>query len=361
MTNPRKSLLNPQLKRPSALDSVPRDENRLWLDKNENLDPELMKITRNILYKMSSISLSTYPEAGGVYRKLADWCDVNADQLLLTPGSDGAIRLVYESFVEPGDYVSFPSPTFAMYPIYAQMFGANVNPIIYNSSDSGPFLDSDFIINSILKLKPKLLCLANPDSPTGAVLEPDVLKKILIACESVDTLLLIDEAYHPFYNWTALPWTKSSQNLIVVRTFAKAWGLAGLRVGYAVAHPKTIKLLHKMKPMYEVSTFAVDFMEKMLDLDHEMLKSVKRIQEGKEFFSESMKLLGFKVIETSGNFIHIAFGRKKNIVHTALNGKVYYREFFNDPCLSEYSRFSVAPIEIMTKVSDLIKISILGK
>ena len=241
------------------------------------------------------------------------------------------------------------------------MFGADVFEIKYKDSKLGPFLDSDFIIDSVINLKPKLLCLANPDSPTGTILEPGVLKKILATCELVGTVLLIDEAYHPFYSWTALPWTKTSQNLIVVRTFAKAWGLAGLRIGYASAHPKTITLLHKMKPMYEVSTFAVDFILKMLDLDYEMLNSVKRIQEGKDYFADSMRSLGFKVLPTSGNFIHVAFGQEKNKVHSVLNGKVYYREFFNDPCLEGYSRFSVAPKDIMLQVSDLIRSSILDK
>ena len=361
MINPRRSLLNPKLQRPSALSSQSREAKRLWLDKNENLDPDLMKVTKNVLDQMSSISLATYPEAGDVYRKLSDWSGVEPDQLLLTPGSDGAIRLVFESFIEHGDKVIHLVPTFAMYSVYSQMFGAEVFPINYSKSELEPFLDSDFIIDSVLSLKPKLLCLANPDSPTGTILEPEVLKKILTACESVGTVLLIDEAYHPFYNWTALPWTKTSQNLIVVRTFAKAWGLAGLRIGYAAAHPKTIALLHKMRPMYEVSTFAVDFMLKMLDQDYEMLNSVKRIQEGKDYFADSMRSLGFKVLPTSGNFIHVAFGHNKDKVHSILEDKVYYKEFFNDSCLVEYSRFSVAPKDIMTQVSDLIRSSILDK
>jgi histidinol-phosphate aminotransferase len=352
---PRRSLLNPKLQRPSALSSVPRHTGRLWLDKNENLDPKLMAVTEDVLRQMKAVSLATYPEAGEVYRKLARWVDVEPEQLILTPGSDGAIRLVFEAFIEHGDGVIHTVPTFAMYPVYSQMFGANILPIDYTSKDGKPFLNSDSIIQAILTHKPKLMCLANPDSPTGTTLDSNVLKEVLSACESVGTVFLIDEAYHPFYEWSAVPWTKISKNLIVARTFAKAWGAAGLRIGYAVGHPETISLLHKLRPMYEVNTFAVDFMAKMLDRKDDMLKSVARVLEGKDYFIEKMQSLGFETIATSGNFLYVSFGEQGKQIHPAIADKVYYREAFDHPSLVGYTRFSVAPKSIMIKVYELIK------
>jgi histidinol-phosphate aminotransferase len=358
---PRQSLLNPELQRPSALSSVPREINRLWLDKNENIDPELMKITNEIMKDIPAISLATYPEAGEVYRKLAQWAEVSPEQLILTPGSDGAIRLVFEAFVENGDGVIHTVPTFAMYSVYSQMFGAEVYPIDYKPTEAGPSLDAESIISTLVKHKPKLLCIPNPDSPTGTILEPDVLREILSVCESVGTVFLIDEAYHPFYEWSAVPWAATSKNLIVARTFAKAWGVAGLRIGYAVGHPETISLLHKMRPMYEVSTFSVDFMSRMLDRDDEMMKSVARIKEGKDCFVNTMESLGFKVLPTFGNFLYVAFAEYGDTIHSALSNKVYYRASSDHPSLVGYTRFSVAPKSIMMKVSDLIKNSVTEK
>ena len=358
---PRESLLNPKLQRPSALSSVPRDVNRLWLDKNENLDPELMKVTNEVLRDMSAISLATYPEAGEVYRKLAKWAGVSPEQLLLTPGSDGAIRLVFEAFVEQSDTVIHTIPTFAMYPVYSQMFGAEVIPIDYKQTEAGPYLDSDSITKALLKYKPKLFCLPNPDSPTGTILDSEVLKEILTVCESVGTVFLIDEAYHPFYEWSAVPWTKTSKNLIVARTFAKAWGVAGLRIGYAVAHPETVSLLHKLRPMYEVSTFSVDFVSRMLDRKDDMMKSVARVLEGKDYFIEKMQSLGFETLPTSGNFLYVAFGEQGKEIHSVLADKVYYRESFDHPSLVGYTRFSVAPKSIMIKVYKIINDVVIGK
>lgn len=352
---PRRSLLNPELRRPSALSSLARNQNVLWLDKNENLDPVLMALSSKILQETSPLALATYPEAGDLYRKLARWVGVKPEHLLLTPGSDGAIRLVFEAFVEPGDGVIHTSPTFAMYPVYSQMFGAKEVTLEYERKENSPFMDPERILNAVREHQPKLLCLPNPDSPTGTILKPAVLQQILAACEVVDTVLLVDEAYHPFYDWSAVSWTETSRNLIVARTFAKAWGVAGLRIGYAVAHPETISFLHKMRPMYEVGTLATDFMCRMLDHVPEMVGAVARISEGKTWFDGEMRALGFSVLPTAGNFTHVAFGEQSQAVHAALSKKVLYRVSFDHPCLSGYSRFTVAPKATMTQVVELVK------
>jgi histidinol-phosphate aminotransferase len=354
-TRPRISLLNSALERPSALGSMPRDAGRLWLDKNENLDAELTESLHSVLLELPARALNTYPEAGDVYRKLAQWLDIGPEHLLLTPGSDGAIRLAFEVFVEAGDTVVHTSPTFAMYPVYSHMFGAAALTLEYMRTASGPFLDPGSIIAAVRDIRPKLLCLPNPDSPTGTTLSPEILRGILTVCEDSGTVMLLDEAYHPFHEWTAIPWVTSSKNLVVARTFAKAWGLAGLRIGYAVAHPETIALFHKMKPMYEVSTVAIECVSKMLDRSADMLKSVARIRDGKNYFVEEMRTLGFDVLPTAGNFLHVAFGADAHAIHSALSSRVYYRATFEAPSLVGYSRFSVGPRPVMEVVASLIR------
>lgn len=351
---PRRSLLNPDLQRPSALNSIPRSPSMLWLDKNENLDPVMLSVSAEILASIPPMALATYPEAGDLYRKLSTWIGVDPEALLLTPGSDGAIRLTFEAFIENGDFVLHTNPTFAMYPIYCQMFGASAIAIEYSMVNDEPSPQVLEILDSIKRYQPKIVCLPNPDSPTGTVISPEDLRKILSVCEEFECVLLVDEAYHPFYKWSIVPWTKTSKNLIVARTFAKAWGVAGLRIGYAVGHPETIALLHKMRPMYEVSTIAVEFMTRMLDKVSEMENSVSRIQAGKLHFQNEMRKLGYKVLDTNGNFAHIAFGEDLPVINAALAGHVLYRGAFAHPSLSGYSRFSVAPLDAMSRVITLI-------
>ncbi|RHX90865.1 pyridoxal phosphate-dependent aminotransferase [Leptospira stimsonii] len=352
---PKKSLLNPNLFRPSALKSVPRSREPIWLDKNENLDSILMNLNHSILLELPLDAIATYPEAGETYRKLSDYVGVEPESLILTPGSDGAIRYAFEAFVDPGDYVMHTSPTFAMYSVYCQMFGANAITIEYTRKEEKPYLDLNQIKDNLKKYKPKLLCLPNPDSPTGTIIAAGELSEILNLCEQTGTVLLLDEAYFPFYDWTGVPWTKRSSNLVVARTFAKAWGLAGLRVGYAVAAPNTIDLFHKIRPMYEVNTLAVEFLSRALDREVNMKESVVRIKDGKKFFEDKMRSFGFGVLQTEGNFTHVDFGRFGKSVHSTLFNKVYYRQAFEQPCLKGYSRFSVAPISVMKEVVELIE------
>lgn len=352
---PRASLLNPELVRPSALNSQPRGLEKIWLDKNENLDPELMALSRRVFESMPMGALATYPEAGELYRKLANWAGVSADSLLLTPGSDGVIRLVFEAFVEPGDSVIITEPTFAMYPVYAKMFGAQAMAVKYQPGTNGPVIDITRIGQLVRETKPKILCLPNPDSPTGTIASSDCLEDMLEACESVGSVLLVDEAYHPFHAETMINRTQTSKNLVVARTFAKAWGAAGMRIGYAVAHPETINYLHKLRPMYEVSTIATEFMSRMLDHAGEMQASVDRIIAGKGWFAKSMMELGFDALPTAGNFQHVNFHDFDPAVHEALASKVLYRKSFEEAALVGYSRFTMAPKAILEPVVDIIQ------
>jgi histidinol-phosphate aminotransferase len=358
--HPRTPLLNQDLQRPDAQQSVPRAREALWLDKNENLDPALLAVTGKLLREIDTLAMATYPECGLLYRKLSEWVGVTPESLLLTPGSDGAIRMVFEAFVGEGDVVVHTLPTFAMYPVYCQMFGANSAPVTYLRGADGPSLSVDVLIGHLEKMRPRLFCLPNPDSPTGTVFSPDELRRFVDMCARTGSVMLVDEAYHPFYDWTCVPWISSNPHLIVARTFAKAWGLAGLRLGYAVGHPDTLKYLHKLRPMYETGALAVSVMEKMFDRLDDMRASVMRLGAGKRFFADAMRDIGFRVLSTEGNFLHVEFGASAPLIHQALAGKVFYRKDFPDACLKGFSRFSSTTVELFEPVVDSIRDAIEG-
>jgi histidinol-phosphate aminotransferase len=235
------------------------------------------------------------------------------------------------------------------------MFGARVAALDYERGPAGPVLSSERIIAHLREVKPRLFCLPNPDSPTGTVIPPDQLRAIVETCAALGAMVLIDEAYHPFYDKSCVSWTAQYPNLIVARTFAKAWGLAGLRLGYAIGHPDTIRYFHKMRPMYEASTVAIAFVEKMLDFPHEMEASVARLVAGKKYFLDQMQVLGYDVLRGEGNFLHVAFGAHAEQVHRTLRDRVLYRADFKEACLSGYSRFSATTVEKFMPVVELIR------
>lgn len=355
----RAALLDPGLTRPDWSQIAPRDPTLLWLDKNENTDPELAVLTSRILAELDPKVLFSYPDNGPLYQKLSDSLGLGSDHLLLAAGSDGIIRSVFEAFVNPGDVVLHTAPTFAMYFVYSRIYGAKAVHLDYAPSPQGPLLPLGKVLRTISQTKPKLVCLPNPDSPTGTVFAPPELRRIIESAGEVGALILIDEAYYPFYEETALPLVDSYGHLVVARTFAKAWGLAGLRIGYGVAAPAVAGLLHKVRPMYEVNTLAIAFMERMLDFAAEVLASVRRLNLGRDTFLKAMAALEFKTLHGQGNFFHVAFGERAPAIHAALKPLVLYRLDFNEPCLKGYSRFSSAPAEILAPVIQTIHQAVL--
>lgn len=342
---PRASLLNPELWRPDWLQDSARDPKLLWLDKNENRDPQQLALVRRVVSELDPEALATYPNSARLYRKLGGWAGVDPRCLLLTPGSDGAIRLTFETFVSPGESVIITAPTFAMYPVYSRMFGAKVTTLEYHPSNNGPVLRADEIVTAVRREHPRLVCIPNPDSPTGTTFNPAEMRSIIEAASDTGAVILIDEAYYPFHRQTVVSWISEFPHLVVVRTTAKAWGMAGLRIGYAVAHPNVAKMMHKMRPMYECSTIAIAAFEAMLDHAAASAASVARLEAGKRHFLDRMEQLGFHVLRGKGNFMHVAFGASAEAVHAALAGVCYYRKDFKEPCLKGYSRFSSTTVE----------------
>ncbi len=355
LPKPRKHIAETDLVRPDWLAAEPRREQSLWLDRNENTDPELGRVVRDVLSTLPDKRLYSYPENGPTYRKLAAHLDVDPHQILFSAGSDGAIRAVFEAYVNPGDVVVHPDPTFAMYSLYCRIYGANARTVAYTASQNGPVLDIDAFIDLVQTSAPKLVCLPNPDSPTGTIVaEPD-LRRLVEAAGAAGALMLIDEAYYPFYPHTVVPWIADAPHLIVTRSTAKAWGLAGLRIGYAIANNEVAAHLHKVRPMYETSTIAVAVLDGMLDRLDEIDASVQRLEAGKDAFIQAMEPLGFLTLRSHGNFLHVAFGEKADAVHKALGDFVYYRKDGGHSSLAGYSRFSTTTPELFAPLIEIIK------
>ena len=351
----RSSVSDKTLDRGMLHQSMPRSGDLLWLDKNENLDPILNRITCKILREIDPLTLAIYPDCTPLYLKLADYLQVPAENLILATGSDGVIRSVFEAFCDPGDVVLFPNPTYAMYEVYGRMYGARLVKIDYQPSDSGPLLEAPILIEAIQKNRPKLVCLPNPDSPTGTIYEPDKLLQIIKAASEVGALILIDEAYYPYYDQTAISWIGHHPNLLVIRTFSKAWGMTGLRVGYGVGSPEVVALLHKVRPNYETNSIGVEVVKRMLDHEGEMKASVQRLNAGRDLFLTEMRKLGFKTLQTHASFLHVNFGTHASAIHQALANRVLYRSNFTHPCLKGYSRFSSTTEDLFLPLIDCIR------
>lgn len=331
-----------------------RNLKKICLDKNENNDPTLFKKYQKVFNKELKSSISYYPNLFKCYKTIASLNNVKIENILIGAGSDGIIRSIFETFVNKGDIVLKTKPTFQMYEVYSKIYQAKTIDIEYKISDNKISFDLEKFIHAVKKNKVKLICLPNPDSPTGTIVADDNIKKILSVAKAKGTIVLIDEAYFPFYNKTALKFLKKYNNLIITRTFAKAWGLAGLRIGYSISSKEVANYMHKVKSMYEVNTFAAHIIPSLLPMKNDVMKSVKKLNLSKSFFLKKLKKMGFTTLKSYGNFCHVNFGEKSVKIHKSLKKHVLYKENFSEKCLNGYSRFSLTDKNKFKKILNLI-------
>jgi len=320
---------------------------KLRLDKNERIGPFPPELLKEFVDGIDEQKIQAYPEVFPLYEKLASFHKLETKNILLTAGSDAAIRHCFEVFVNPGDRLIYLDPTFAMVTVYGGLFGANMSGVQY---DANLEIDVDKVV-SLIDQETSLIVMANPNSPTGTYLPNDSVKRIAEVAARYRIPLLIDEAYYGFCPYTAMDLITDHANIIVARTFSKVAGMAGLRVGYAIGHRDVISLLTKFRPMYEVNSLAILFALKILDNWHVAEEYGRETIKGRNYFSDFLKSLGFPVVDTETNFLHVDFGQKKDKVIQAMNDRgMLVRGMLSIPGYENYTRFSVGPREVMEPV-----------
>jgi histidinol-phosphate aminotransferase len=275
--------------------------NKMRLDFNENTSgcgPAVLRALR----KLTPQQLAMYPEYSKPTRRIAAYFGITEHELLLTNGGDDALRVFFDTFVEPSTHVLICEPTFPMYRYYAEIAGARIETLRYGAEMEFPL--DDFV--SALRKRPAVVFIANPNNPTGTLVSRDAIKKILRAASS--TIVVIDEAYAEFSGVTVLPWIRKYPNLFVTRTFSKAAGLAGLRLGAAMACRQSLALLRRAMPPFPVNIGALVAAEAALQERTSIRNYVKQTREIREWFAGELARLGVRTFPSAGNFLLADFG-----------------------------------------------------
>jgi histidinol-phosphate aminotransferase len=274
---------------------------KVRLDFNENTTgcgPAVLRALRQLTPRQ----LAMYPEYARPTARIAKHFGVTAQELLLTNGGDDALRVFFDAFVEPGTHILICEPTFPMYRYYAEIAGADINTLRYGSQMEFPL--DEFI--SALRKNPRVVFIANPNNPTGTLLPRDAIKKILLA--SANTVVVIDEAYAEFSGMSVLPWIRKYPHLFVARTFSKAAGLAGLRLGAVMACRESLTLLRRAMPPFPVNLAALVAAEAALDDRTAIRNYVKQTRQLRELFASQLEQHGVRVFPSAGNFLLADFG-----------------------------------------------------
>src|SRR5581483_10675779 len=226
------------------------DRQGLRLDFNENTagcSPRVLEKLR----QLDGEALARYPVREPAERAVAAAFGVSPEELLLTNGTDEAIHLICETYLEPEDEALVVVPTFAMYEIYAAATGARVVSIPANDNFTFP---TTSVIAQITP-KTRFIAVANPNNPTGAFVSSSDL--ISIAKAAPEAVLLVDEAYFEFSGETMAPQWRELPNLFVSRTFSKAYGMAGLRIGLLMGNTDQMRWLRRASSPYNLNSVAL--------------------------------------------------------------------------------------------------------
>lgn len=273
----------------------------LNLDLNENLvgcSPRVLARLRTL----SVADVARYPQREIGERAVGEFLGVAPERLLLTNGADDALTMLFATYLSDGAELLLSDPTFVMYPMLGQGFGAQLVHV-------PPRPDFALPTNEILsRLSPRtrVIAIANPNNPTGTVAPAADLLRIVEAAP--DAAVLIDEAYFDFYGETMLPEMQHHPNLFVARTFSKAYGLAGLRLGALVGPAEQIGYIRRFCPPFNVNGAVLACLEEALADQAFVREYVAQIKHGRQQIAALCDELGLQCWRSSASFVLVRVG-----------------------------------------------------
>lgn len=273
------------------------------LASNENPLGMSHKARKAIVTASSEASL--YPDGNAFYLKqaLTKQLHVNDSQITIGNGSNDILEIIARCFASQNDAIMYSQYAFAVYPIVTQAIGATHQMI--PAINWGHDLDA---MQEAITDKTKVIFIANPNNPTGTFLDSEKLLSF-IKSVSKKIIVVIDEAYHEYVNQvnyvSAVNWVNDFENLIVTRTFSKAYGLAGLRVGYSASHASVANILNRVRQPFNANSLALAAAEAAIEDQDFIAKSVELNNKGKEQLYRAFEKLELDFIKSEGNFVAV--------------------------------------------------------
>ncbi|MGO9520191.1 MAG: histidinol-phosphate transaminase [Candidatus Korobacteraceae bacterium] len=297
----------------------------LRLDFNENTDG----CSPRVLTRMKEITaddLARYPERAPVEKIVAEHLALAPEHVLLTNGVDEAIHLLCEAYLEPQDEVLIVTPTFSMFEIYAAATGARVTRLQCDSDFQFPIAK---LLSSVTPAT-RLIAIASPNNPTGTVATREQV--LQIAAAAPDAALLVDEAYFDFHADTVLSDVKTIPNLFVARTFSKAYGLAGLRIGILAGPREQMPMVRRVSSPYSVNSVALAVLPVAL-ADSDYLSSyVAQVRGGRERLQQELQSLSIRAWPSHANFLLAKIGERHREFVAAVRARgILIRDRSSDP------------------------------
>ena len=273
----------------------------LNLDLNENTGGCSPRVLAR-LQSLSTLELARYPERETGEKAVAEFLGLKPEQVLLTNGVDDALLALFATYLGPGDEMILADPTFVMYSIYGAATGAQLVRVRAGEDFAFP------VTELIDRISPqtRVIAIANPNNPTGSVASRSDLLRVAMAAP--DAAVLVDEAYFEFHGETLLPDLARYPNLFVARTFSKAYGLAGLRLGVLAAAHEQIGFVRRFCSPFNVNAVALACLEEVLTDQQFVTEYVAQIKQGRERLGQLCAELGLRSWPSRANFVLVRVG-----------------------------------------------------
>jgi len=274
----------------------------LRLDLAESPRPASPRVLEAV-HALRPEALSRYPDPGPLVEALASHHGVASDRVTVTAGADEAIRWTFNAFLEPGARVIIPRPTFGAFLSAAEAGGAFVERV-----DHGEDLEIsvDLLAKAMVPRTPRMLCIANPNAPTGTALKNEEL--LMLAGQSPETLVLVNEAFSSFHGFSLLDRDREEElppNILILRSFSKDFGLAGMRVGYLVGDPRVVSAIDLARPSFTLSSASIAAALAALGDISAMNAHVGQVRETLARLASKLESREIESIQTRANFLLI--------------------------------------------------------
>jgi histidinol-phosphate aminotransferase len=288
---------------------------KLRLDFNENTVGASPRVIKFLKKRLSESGLAVYPEYEETRRVLAEFFGVAEDTFLLSNGTDEAIQVLINTYIDDGDEVLTLTPSYAMYRFYAEVAGASIREIAYQPSDLAFPLDE---LLAAIGPQTRAVLVANPNNPTGTGI--GISEIICILNKASNAAVLIDEAYFEFCGVTALALVKDFPNLFVSRTFSKVYGMAAMRLGCLFSQAENVAFMRKCQSPYSVNGLAALAAQAAVDDPFYIKEYVAEISAAKQQLYRGFEKRGIGYFESQANFVLFRAGDR------AIEIREYLRE-----------------------------------
>jgi len=263
------------------------------LNTNENAYPPSPAVTA-AMRKFPVTVLRKYPDpTAETFRKAAARVlKVDPEMILAGNGSDEILNMIIRTFVQPGQTIAYPVPTYSLYPVLAAQHEAEIVEV--------PFGEDFDLPADLARTDAALVFIANPNAPTGTCIAPAAIERF---ARETSALVVIDEAYIDFADDNCMPLALRSDNVIVMRSLSKGYSLAGLRFGFAVARADLIGDMLKVKDSYNCDALAIALATGAIEDQRYHMKTVERIRRHRTWLTGRLETLGFRVLPSGANFV----------------------------------------------------------